>query len=203
MAKETIQDNKNCLFFWKKFLVTSKYIVMYESCLQKELWYRLHLPEKLKSFIELNAVSSKEKWRRFADSPVSHLFLWIPADTDVTAEQRELLQSEEILQLQDKFCDFILCETIKSPYCPSDFARFLTTLQKFWKLGDVAEINSLRCSLNDRELDMWDNFRQYEFGKPFECLFTAALVIYPFLYAPEQLRVFWELKKNCLGLNLK
>ncbi len=97
---------------------------MYESCLQKELWYRLHLPEKLKSFIELNAVSSKEKWRRFADSPVSHLFLWIPADTDVTAEQRELLQSEEILQLQDKFCDFILCETIKSPYCPSDFARF-------------------------------------------------------------------------------
>ena len=108
---------------------------MYESCLQKELWYRLHLPEKLKSFIELNAVSSKEKWRRFADSPVSHLFLWIPADTDVTAEQRELLQSEEILQLQDKFCDFILCETIKSPYCPSDFCPFFDHTAKVLETG--------------------------------------------------------------------
>ena len=87
---------------------------MYESCLQKELWYRLHLPEKLKSFIELNAVSSKEKWRRFADSPVSHLFLWIPADTDVTAEQRELLQSEEICSFKISFATLFCVKRLKA-----------------------------------------------------------------------------------------
>lgn len=164
--------------------------------LQKELWYQLGLPKKLKLFLEQVKIDKKEKWLRLADSQASHLFLWIPADVDTTAEQLQLLQSDEVLQLQDQFCAMILDETIKSPYCPSDFGHYLMALQKFWRLENVAEIDSLRRSLNDREMDMWDNCRQFNFWEPLECLFTAALVIYPFLYAPDQLRVFWELKKN-------
>lgn len=170
---------------------------MEDYTLQKELWYQLSFPQKLKDFLETRGVREKDKWLQFADSSASHLFLWIPADIETTREEQDLLQSEDILKLQDEFCAWILDKTVNSPYCPSNLGHYLLAVQKFWKLENLKEITSLRQSLNDRELDMWDNCRQFNIWEPLECMFIAGLVIYPFLYAPEQIRVFWELKKDC------